>query len=176
MEKIFYADIAKFSTTEDLAKKIFARYFGISNPKIQRTEVGKPYLLGDFGLFFSLSHTKDKVFFAVSDKNVGLDAESLNREVNYLPILQKFTDYERQTVTSTADFLKLWTLKESVIKWLGGTLASHLKNVEIREKQCYYKSVPLPVFLTEKEIDGHVLHVCSDKDFSNAELIPLSIL
>lgn len=174
MEKIFYTKRSAFASSEEAVKKILQDHFGYSAPKILRTENGKSYLAQPITpLFFSVSHTQDALFIAFCDENVGLDVEQTKRSVNYLPIIQKFPDNERQTIATTQDFLRHFTAKESAIKWLGGKLSSDFSALSFIGGKLFYKDLPLPVCVTLREYNGFFLTVCSEKDFSNAEIVTL---
>ena len=174
MEKIFFAESSAFPTSISAVEKILSTYFGISKAQICRTENGKPYLKNlENPLFFSISHTKTGIFIAFSDENVGIDAERLDRDVRYQSILHKFPFEEREEITSCEDFLRHWTVKESAVKWLGGTLAHDLKKLSYINGILRYEQLELPIRVTTLLLQGHILSVCGEKDFSNAEFIIL---
>lgn len=174
MEKIFYTQRSAFASSEDAVKKILQDYFGYSNPQILRTENGKPYLAqSTLPLFFSISHSDNALFIAFCDENVGLDVEKNNRTVNYLPIIRKFPENEREKIKNTQDFLRHFTAKESGIKWLGGKLSRDFSSLLFMDGKLYYKDVSLPVQITLHEYNGFYLTVCSEKDFSHAEIVTL---
>ena len=50
-------------------------------PPILTTDRGKPYFK-DGSAHFSISHTKRRVFCALSRKNIGIDAEELDRNIH----------------------------------------------------------------------------------------------
>ena len=162
-----------FPSSIEAVKSILFSHFGISDAEIYRSENGKPYLKSKKPLFFSVSHTKSGLFIAFSDENVGVDAEMLDREVHYTSILRKFPVEEREEITSTKDFLSHWTVKESAVKWLGGTLAHDLAKLSYIGGLLRYEQVELPVHVATLCFKGHILSVCSEQDFSNAELITL---
>ncbi len=139
--------------------------------KIEKTENGKPYLKSNIPLYFSVSHTNALLFIAFSDENIGVDVERIDRNVNYSTLLKKFPYTEREEISSATDFLTHWTAKEAAIKWLGGTLARDLKKLCFIKNQIWYDTLPLPICITSKLLDGHIITVCSERDFSNAELI-----
>lgn len=172
MKKIFYTKRSSFLSTKDAVEKILKDYFQISNTEILRTENGKPYLTQS-PLFFSVSHTDDALFIAFCDENVGIDAENLDRNVDYLPILRKFHETERKEIRSKQDFLRHFTAIESGVKWLGGTLAKDFAYLRFVDKILYYKETPLPVCVTFKEVDGFILSIVSEKDFSTANIYKL---
>ncbi len=176
MEKLFCADVSAFSTSNEAVLFILREYFHLQNANIIRNENGKPYLENtDEKIFFSVSHTKDKLFIAFCDENVGVDAEPFNRNTNYLPILRKFPAEEREEIKTKEDFLLHWTVKESAVKWLGGTLAKDLSKLCYCNSTLSYNGLDIPVYVTTRFLNGHVLTVCSERDFSNAPLFYYNI-
>ena len=170
MEKIFYADCSAHENSELAVKRILEKYYDIPNAEIDRNEQGKPFLK-NAPLFFSVSHTENKRFIAISRENVGIDAESLQREVAYLPIVKKFDGEERTEIRSRRDFLYHWTAKESAVKWLGGSLAHDLYKLRYIKEKLYYGEIELPVRICFFIRENILICVCSERDFSNAEQI-----
>ncbi len=93
---------------------------------------GKPSLVGHPGIHFNLSHCREAVACAVSDRPVGIDIESIHR---YHPMLLDYTmnPDERRQVTQAARpaeaFIGLWTMKEAVLKLTGEGISRDLHNV-----------------------------------------------
>jgi phosphopantetheinyl transferase len=169
MEKIFFVEKSLQISSLTVVEKILAEHFGISNPKISRTKNGKPYLENTkTPLFFSITHTEKLLFIAFSTANIGIDAEALDREVNYVSILRRFPADEREEIDSTQTFLNHWVVKESAIKWLDGTIAHDLSQLSYTNGILAYKQEKLPVCITKKLFEGHILSVCCEKDFSDA--------
>lgn len=86
---------------------------------------GKPYLAGEHGVFFNLSHSGDLVVCAISNREIGCDVQKLmDKKKNvaehffareeYETILNQPSERERQEM-----FFRLWTLKESFLKVTG---------------------------------------------------------
>lgn len=173
MGKIFYADKAAYSS-EQAIKWILSEFYGIKNATILRTENGKPYM--ENGPHFSVSHTEKTLFIAFSSANVGVDAEPLSRKPSYASIVKKFHEDERKEIINAEDFLNHWVVKESAVKYLGGTLASDLQQLTFMQHHLTYKETELPVKLTILHFEGHVLCVCGEEDFSTAEFIQLTSL
>ena len=166
MNAIFYAKKTTFPTSKEFLSFILREKLNIVNFEIEKNENGKPFLIlpsnsSYFPLFFSVTHTKENYFIAISNENVGIDAELLNRAPNYLPILSKFSQAERDEIQNTQDFLKFWTIKESAIKWLGGSIAYDLQKLSYEKGLLKYKELELPLKITQIEVDSHVLTVCS---------------
>ena len=97
----------------------------VREPSIEVTSNGKPYLVGEEGLYFNLSHSEGMVMCAVAGQEVGCDVEKktvLDRRLaEYV-----MTDYELSRIyglergTQQQEmFFRLWTLKESYMKATG---------------------------------------------------------
>lgn len=103
-----------FSAAEEMFSK--------TDLDIRFGEHGKPYT-SDF--HFSISHSKNMAFCAVSDSDIGIDAEFI-REIKRRDSYKLFTQTENDYVNSADDlsvaFLTLWTKKEAYVKLLGGTI------------------------------------------------------
>ncbi|MBR2375660.1 MAG: 4'-phosphopantetheinyl transferase superfamily protein [Clostridia bacterium] len=171
MEKIFYADKTEYPRSETAVQKLLREHFGLENAVILKTENGKPYLQAQTPLFFSVSHTDSLLFVAVSDTEIGIDSERLSRKTDYTSILSKFSELERKNVRSREDFLRLWTAKESVVKYLGKRLLTALKSIECYENKAFYQGRELPCKLTQVTFAEHILTVCGKNDWSAAEFI-----
>ncbi len=174
MEKIFYTDKSAYPNSETAVKRVLSEYFNLKNAEIKKNEHGKPYLQNgrDIPLFFSVSHTENRLFIAVSDENVGIDAESLSRQIDYLPIIKRFAPEERKEILSTADFLRHWVAKESAVKWLGGSLAHDLHKLRFVENRLFYGEIEFPTHLVFRNFENYLIAVCGERDFGCAEFIP----
>lgn len=106
-------------------------------PEIGKMPRGKPYFLtGD--LHFSITHTKTRVFCAISDKPIGIDAEDLNRLVN--PTLAEkilspaeLARYEAAPAKDRNEILlRLWVMKEAEVKCSGLGLRGYPNHTDYR--------------------------------------------
>lgn len=101
--------------------------------RIVKDANGKPELRG-IGTRFNLSHSGDYAACALSDGAVGID---IQRAEEYRAKLAKrfFTQEEFCSIEESADcdysFTRLWTLKESYIKYLGTGLRRPLNSFEV---------------------------------------------
>lgn len=170
MEKIFYADNSAF-TSEEALKKIFSEYYGMDNVAILRTKNGKPY--AENAPFFSVSHTKDRLYIAFSDTEIGLDVEHLSRPARYESVVKKFHPIEQAEIACKEDFLRHWVVKESAIKFLGVTIARHLLKLCYANGTLTYGGAAFPTGVKLLQHEGFILSVCGDGDFENAVFIPL---
>lgn len=170
MEKIFCVNPSAFVSTDEALRRVLSDYCGITDAKIVRNENGKPFLENERA-FVSVSHTAGKLFIAFSDENVGIDAESAARTPDYLPIIKKFTAEERKEISSTCEFLRHWTVKESAVKWLGGSLSRDLNKLRFVDGKLFYGEIQLPVCVAFPPFDGFVIAVCGERDFSDVSII-----
>ena len=96
------------------------------------TETGKPYFSA--GPHFSISHTKNHVFCCVSEKNVGIDAEEMDRTIDLRLAARYLSVAEQARVAGAKDqnaaLLRLWVLKESYAKLTGRGIGNYLKNTD----------------------------------------------
>lgn len=173
MEKIFYTDKSAYPDSHTAIKRVLSEYFNLKNAIITKNERGKPFLVNgsELSLFFSVSHTENRLFIAFSDENVGIDAENLSRQTDYMPIVKRFAPEERMEILSPADFLRHWVAKESAIKWLGGSLAHDLHKLRFVENRLFYGEIEIPAHLAFHSFDGYILAICSERDFADAEWI-----
>ena len=91
-------------------------------PEICRTDRGKPYFK-DSPLHFSITHTKKHAFCVLSHRNVGMDAEELNRKVSLKLADRVLSPGERaqyeQAENKEKTLLTFWVLKEAQVKLTG---------------------------------------------------------
>lgn len=128
----FPEDRLRFLVGRAFLRTVLATTLGHSDPaalQFVTTAHGKPELTGpDAGLLhFNLSHTDAMLVLATSRKfAVGVDVEALTRNVELLPIAQRYFaahEYdELLRMDSSAQrerFFTLWTLKEAWLKACG---------------------------------------------------------
>lgn len=126
---------------------------GIGGYEITVSGCGKPYIK-DCNVFFSLSHSGDMVMCAISQNEVGCDIQKI-KEVDLRLAERFYSKEEYETVMRETDefkkqdmFLRIWTLKESLIKVAGRGVQipfSELKTdiskntVSFLDKKYYFK-------------------------------------
>ncbi len=116
---------------------------------------------------------------AFSDKKVGIDAEEIKafkeNLINYV-FSPKEIDYVRANLRNSQEenslLTYLWTMKESIMKFVGKGLAMDPKKIFIDQKQerIYYgDSEMTDIYITKYTIDGYAVSVCSEsKAFSES--------
>ena len=91
---------------------------------------GKPVVdITGPGLDFSLSHAGELAVVAVSERVVGVDVEDAT--AGQQPQAPALTERERATCLNYADFARLWTRKEAVLKAAGKGLEIHPRRIEV---------------------------------------------
>jgi 4'-phosphopantetheinyl transferase len=94
-----------------LTKFIGKNVYNLKNFDIEIVDK-KPYFKSR-EKFFSISHSKNIILVAFSDKNIGVDIEYVENR-DYKPILERYNvNIENPTLD---DFYKFWTTFESKIK------------------------------------------------------------
>ena len=142
-----------------LCQGLREEYGIMEQPTFVYNEHGKPSLAlpptgGDGeGPHFSLSHCKEGVCCAISDKPVGIDIESANRKISDSVIRYSMNEGEQALIRESDNpqrtFLRLWTQKEAVLKRLGtgirddmrDILSDYAYTIEVRENERYILSV-----------------------------------
>ena len=122
-------------------------------PVFEYGEHGKPFIVGHPEIHFNMSHCKEAAICVLSDKPVGVDIESIR---SYNESLARYTmsDEEMIQIESAerrdVEFIRLWTLKEAVLKRSGEGIRNDMKHVldglkdaktVINEKNIYIFSV-----------------------------------
>ncbi len=105
-----------------LLEQMYREKTGQALPEILTASRGKPYF-ADGRLHFSISHTKHYVFCALSERNIGIDAEEKDRNI-HLSLADKILSPSEKARFDAAEdpqaaLLKLWVLKEAAGKLTG---------------------------------------------------------
>lgn len=129
--------------------------------KIGRNSHGKPYFESLHNFYFNVSHSDDLTVIAVSDQNIGIDAEKL-RTPN-LKVAKRFCEDEYAYINknpSPTAFFEIWTKKEAYLKYTGEGLHGRLNSFSV-----FKTDIPIKTF---KKGD-YVISVCGTKDFEIIE-------
>ncbi len=118
-----------------LLAQMYEELTGEPVPPIEKAPRGKPYFPGS-KLHFSITHTKTTVFCAISDTEVGIDAEDLTRKVS--PNLaekilspKEYAQYEAVPAEEQNEaLLRFWVLKEAAAKCSGLGLRGYPDHTE----------------------------------------------
>ena len=116
-----------------LLRQMYRQYVGGTMPEIGITERGKPYFQ-EGPWHFSISHTKHRVFCALSPRPIGIDAEELDRQINLKLAEKILSPKERQQYDQARDkrlaLLTFWVLKEAGGKCTGKGLKGYPNRTE----------------------------------------------
>ena len=167
-----------------IAKRELAKICGCEMKEIKFSfeKNGKPVLENDRSIHFNISHSGKYAAVAIADKPIGVDVE-LIREVSPSVVKRVCTDVEKKYLDSSEnamrDFIKLWTLKECIVKASGEGLADNLKNhpFDISGKEPKHVGRQAEIFTTE-EIEGYILSAITiepKKEKTREELIRKSV-
>ncbi len=125
---------------------------------------GKPFLIGHPDIHFNLSHCDGVCACVISSHPVGIDVERiLLYEDDVIRRTMNKTEQERiqRSEKPETAFIRLWTMKESLLKLTGQGLCVDLSSLlNNADRYCF----------TTDERDGYMLTVCEEKDERNRML------
>lgn len=162
--------------------------YGLKERGLLRTETpvvhnenGKPYLK-DGGIFFNMSHSGKYAVCAFSDEEIGVDIEELSDVPEEL-MRAVCTDAEYRYLLAAGekqkeDFFRLWTVKESFMKYIGTGLATDPARLEVafgRRMQMTQGVSAGSCFFKEYEVEGYSLTVCSRENAFADRLIKVPV-
>jgi len=152
------------------------REYKVEDEEILKSEHGKPYLRSG-AMHFSLSHSGCFALCAFGSEEVGADIEEI-RCIRDSLITRVCTENEQTRLFSETelekqdDFFRLWTCKESYMKFLGTGFSLPPEKIHL----CLGENVELSpehigpeAYFREYHVPGYKLTVCSGKnDFPNS--------
>lgn len=111
-----------------LLAELYRQETGADLPDIRVTDRGKPYF-PESPWYFSISHTRFHAFCVLSENNVGIDAEELDRKIN-LKLAEKILSPGEKLRFDAAEtkekaLLTFWVLKEAAAKLSGEGLRGY---------------------------------------------------
>jgi len=129
---------------------------------------GKPYVKETPLIQFNVSHSGEWVVCAVGDHEIGVDIEQI-KPIDTKIAQKFFTQTEYQTITFTQEearlkaFYRLWTMKESYIKYIGQGLSIQLDSFEIVKVKDGFSVIGAEqeISVWQGEVlDGYMLSLC----------------
>ena len=116
-----------------LLEQLYREYTGMPMPAISIASRGKPYFEGS-PVHFSITHTKRRVFCALGDRPIGIDAEELRRQLKPGLADKILSPEERRQYCLAEDknraLLTFWVLKEAAAKCTGEGLRGYPNQTE----------------------------------------------
>ena len=141
-------------------QKEYSHDFSAEN--IRKGQRGKPYI-ENVPFYFNISHCDGLVACAVSEKEVGIDAE-VTRNVADRVMKRCYSDDEIAYVNSARnkdfEFTKLWTLKESYVKLLGTGIDRSFGSFSVIQKDGMAHEVCGAGLLPIAAEEGYTAFVC----------------
>ncbi len=151
---------------------------GFTSPfSIGYGEKGKPYLLQYPEIYFNLSHSGAYVCLAVGDQPMGVDIQE-QTEIREGIAERFFTASDKQKLSECRReerqklFFRMWSIKESYLKFTGTGISRGLSAFEIDwDKKAIYdlesaaakagdRTLPDACFREQEELKGYSLCVC----------------
>ena len=158
----FARDARDYAAAHALLRTTFSRYADRApgHWRFGKTRNGKPFLIdeGGFRASFSLSHTHGMVACAVTaTADVGVDVECIDRGVDSADVAARFFAPAEAAHLAQLDegarrdrFFDLWTLKEALVKALGGAMALSLNRLAFAVAPDGGVSVSAPVDIDDQ--------------------------
>lgn len=131
-------------------------------PEISVNEYGKPYLKNG-NIFFSLSHSENLAFCALSEHELGADVQRVQPYDRRLA-MRFFTSGEIRYIECCPDmdraFIRVWTLKESYIKAVGLGLNIPLSSFDLCPEGEILPEIK-EYSLWHQEAEGYIFAICA---------------
>ena len=112
----------------ELLSSLYRAETGEDLPEIRISDRGKPYFVSG-NWHFSISHTPQHAFCALSERSVGIDAEELDRNINLRLADKILSPQEKAQFDAAMDkrlaLLTFWVLKEAAVKCSGEGLRGY---------------------------------------------------
>ncbi len=171
----FDADKIRCLSAELLLRSALAAEYGLSSSQIHIAagENGKPQL-ADSKIRFNLSHSGEWVICAVGQTEIGADVEEI-RETNFRTVAESFSAAEQALLEHTAAdaqtdlFYRIWTLKESYVKYRGTGLLESFSDFTVLPCSAHTAKCTQPAdstavsFYSLKPDARHWISLCSSE-------------
>ncbi|RQW19075.1 4'-phosphopantetheinyl transferase superfamily protein [Bacillus sp. C1-1] len=136
------SDLRRNSFMDDMVKRIVAQNFGVKSNEVNvyKTKEGKKYLNENLGIYYSVSYSADLILLGISSSEIGVDLEKI-RPIDYNAISSYFSLKEREHLDlmspglALIEFFRIWTAKESYLKYIGIGLNHGLNNFSMLQER-----------------------------------------
>ncbi len=156
------ADCAGHQAGRQLLEEMYRQETGEALPPVSITPRGKPYFENS-PWHFSISHTPRHVFCALARKNVGMDAEELNRSIPLSLADKILSPGEKRQFDRAEDkrraLLTFWILKEAEAKRSGEGLRVYPNHTDFSLDDPRVREIAgcLVAVLTDEQEGNHAL-------------------
>lgn len=126
---------------EALLRYCLKKHLALTESQQEKNEQGKPRLVNCPDFHFNLSHSGHWVVLACGKTEVGIDAECIRMDGNWEKFAGRFFTPEEQAFVFESKtgmqerFFRIWTAKESYLKYLGTGLQKPLTSFCVRSMQ-----------------------------------------
>ena len=145
----------------ELLRRTVERELGITEFTVAKDPGGKPRIHGQDHFHYNLSHSGNRVVIAYGDSPVGADVQQMHMDAGKENLAKRFFTKEEQTYVfespelTEARFYRVWTGKESYLKYLGTGLKKSLESFSILSPEIS------PMLRFQILPDGYCLSLCS---------------
>ena len=169
-------DGLRILAAEALLRYTLRSQFGTSDFTVKLGAAGKPELVNKPEFCFNLSHSGMWVALAYDTRPVGVDVERINPAANLGALSKRlFTAEEQQYIASedqakTERFFRIWTAKESYLKFLGTGLTRPLNSFCVLNPE-------IGVHFRHQVLEGEaVLCICGEREIAEPNETDLDLI
>jgi len=159
--------LLRYVVKKELMREVF---------EVERNSFGKPYVKDTGNFFYNISHSGDAVMIAYGDREVGVDVEKLRVDIEGEKLARRyFTDaecsyiFEAEEADRAERFFRIWTAKESYVKYLGTGLRKSLNSFDVL-------SMKDPVFSGGMIEDNYYMMICASEKVDCVERVQAETL
>ena len=139
---------------------------GIKDYTVNYIADEKPRLSCDKELYFNISHSDDYVTLALSDEDVGCDIQEI-RPYNPKVAVRHYCENETRLIENSSDkdrtFIRLWALKESILKFSGKGISGGLATYDFSPYICDEAFTAYGCNFYVKKIENAYFALCHKK-------------
>lgn len=139
--------------------------FALSEFTVDCEENGKPFVVGS-DICFNLSHSGSKVLCVCGEGRIGCDIELIkayNEKVAHRYFCPEEQTRLANSKHSGADFTRLWTLKESILKLTGVGMVGGLSTYNFSDKLTSRSFDSYGLHFEAFIYEGYSVSICSEK-------------
>lgn len=145
----------------ELLRSAVERELGLTEFTVVTEPGGKPRIAGQPDFHYNLSHSGCRVVIAYGDSPVGVDVQQMCMDAGKEQLAKRFFTKEEQLYVleqpelSEARFYRVWTGKESYLKYLGTGLRKSLDSFSIFSPELS------PMLTVRYLADGYCISLCT---------------
>lgn len=133
----------------------------IKDINIKYSKNGKPYLENK-NIHFNISHKKDYVITVISNKNIGVDIEYINKKkINKSTSKFFSTEKEQKNINNEELYFTIFSLKESYLKMKDILFDKNMIEFEIKNNEIINKRKDISIKII-KDIKNYIITICEE--------------